>query len=214
MCIKRRKKLDWKATIDIAIEICAALKHAHDIGVIHRDLKPANIILTQNDHVKLGRLWYRQDLWRWRANAIRFGPWHGGLHGPNRPPARVSRSHRSLRAGSLMYAMLTGRPPFSGKSTTEVIESLKRDRPVPLDIITELPEELTDLVHQLLEKDPADRPPTASAVMNRLKSMRAGLHRARPSSRKNLRRKWRATPAPDPIPIHPESSQAAITRPM
>jgi serine/threonine-protein kinase len=77
-----------------------------------------------------------------------------------------------------MYTMLTGRPPFTGKSVTEVIESLKRDRPVPLDLINpELPEALVELVHQLLEKDPADRPPTALAVMNRLKAMRAGLQR-------------------------------------
>ena len=178
--IKRRKKLDWKATIDISIEICSALKHAHDIGVIHRDLKPANIILTKNDHVKLVDF----------GIAKIFGDGEQTLFGSvlgtadYMAPEQTTSSGITVRTdlyalGSLMYAMLTGRPPFSGKSTTEVIESLKRDRPVPLDIINpELPEALTDLVHQLLEKDPADRPPTALAVMNRLKAMRAGLQRA------------------------------------
>jgi serine/threonine-protein kinase len=61
-----------------------------------------------------------------------------------------------------------------------VIQSLTGDRPVPLDLVNpDLPGELVDLVHHLLEKDPADRPPTALAVMNRLKAMRVGLERAR-----------------------------------
>ncbi len=178
--IKREKKIDWRATIDIAIEICAALKHAHDIGVIHRDLKPANIILTQNDNVKLVDF----------GIAKIFGDGEQTLFGSvlgtadYMAPEQITSSGITVRTdlyalGSLMYAMLTGRPPFRGKSTTEVMESLKHDRPVPLDIVNpELPEALTDLVHQLLEKDPADRPPTALAVMNRLKAMRAGLQRA------------------------------------
>ena len=75
-----------------------------------------------------------------------------------------------------MYAMLAGRPPFKGKNITEVIEALKRDQPIPLDVINpDLPEAVVDVVHDLLQKDPADRPPTALAVMNRLKAMRAGL---------------------------------------
>jgi serine/threonine-protein kinase len=77
-----------------------------------------------------------------------------------------------------MYAMLTGRPPFTGKSITQVIDSLRRNRPVPLDLVEpDLPPDLVALVHQLLEKNPQDRPPTSLAVMNRLKSMRAGLQR-------------------------------------
>ena len=51
--IRREKRLGWMLTLDIAIQICAALKHAHDFGVIHRDLKPANLIMTHDDKVKL-----------------------------------------------------------------------------------------------------------------------------------------------------------------
>ncbi|MEM7315411.1 MAG: serine/threonine-protein kinase, partial [Planctomycetota bacterium] len=51
--IRTEKRLAWMRTLDIAIQICSALKHAHDIGVIHRDLKPANLIIEQDDTVKL-----------------------------------------------------------------------------------------------------------------------------------------------------------------
>lgn len=181
--IKRLRKIDWRATLDIAIQVCLALKHAHDIGVIHRDLKPANLVLTQNDQVKLVDF----------GIAKIFGAGNQTLAGSllgtadYMAPEQASGAGITVRTdlyaiGGLMYTMLTGRPPFGGKSTTAVIDSLIRDRPLPLDIINpELPEALVELVHQLLEKDPADRPPTALAVMNRLKALRVGLERSQTS---------------------------------
>ena len=78
--------------------------------------------------------------------------------------------------GSVMYAMLVGRPPFRGKSVTAVITQLRDEAPVPLDAINlDLPDALVHLVHDLLAKDPDDRPPTALAMTKRLRAMRAGL---------------------------------------
>ncbi|WP_372719000.1 serine/threonine-protein kinase [Novipirellula sp.] len=177
--IRRQKRIHWQPAIDIAIEICGALKHAHDFGVIHRDLKPANLILSTSGNVKLVDFGI--------AKLFGFGEQTlaGSILGTAdyMAPEQADSSGVSVRTdlyalGSVLYAMLIGRPPFPGKRTTEVIEALRRDRPVPLELIdSELPEALCELVHQLLEKDPADRPPTALSVMNRLKAMRAGLLR-------------------------------------
>lgn len=177
--IRREKKLNWRVVIDVSIQICSALKHAHDIGVIHRDLKPANLILTNDDTVKL------VDFGIVKVFGISEHTAPGAVLGTAdyMPPEQATGTATTQRTdlyalGCVMYAALTGRPPFTGKSVTEVIEALKRDRPVPLDLINpDLPEALVELVHQLLEKDPAKRPPTALAVMNRLKAMRAGLQR-------------------------------------
>jgi serine/threonine-protein kinase len=177
--IRREKKIGWSPALEIAIEVCAALKHAHDFGIIHRDLKPANLLLSATGGVKLVDF----------GIAKIFGDGELTLAGSVlgtadfMAPEQATGSGVSVRTdlyalGSVMYAMLAGRPPFRGKSVTEVIASLKRDRPVPLDLIDpNLPEAIVDVVHQLLEKDPARRPPTALAVMNRLKAMRAGLQK-------------------------------------
>ena len=177
--IRAVKRLGHMATIDISIQICSALKHAHDLGVIHRDLKPANLILTVNDTVKLVDFGI--------AKLFGFGEQTiaGSVLGtadymaPEQASGDGVTARTDLYAlGSVMYAMLAGRPPFKGKRITDVIDSLKREKPVPLDlIIPELPEALVELVHELLSKKPKDRPPTALAVMNRLKAMRAGLLR-------------------------------------
>jgi serine/threonine-protein kinase len=177
--IRREKAMDWRATLDIAIQICAALKHAHDIGVIHRDLKPANLILTKDGSVKLVDFGIAKIFGDGEETVVGSVLGTADYMAPEQADSSGVTHRTDLYAlGSLMYAMLTGRPPFSGKKITEVIESLKRDRPVPLDLVNpELPEALVELIHQLLEKDQADRPPTALAVMNRLKAMRAGLQR-------------------------------------
>ncbi len=177
--IGREKKLDWRPTLDIAIQICSALKHAHDIGVIHRDLKPANLLLTHDDTVKLVDFGIAKIFGDGEQTVAGSVLGTADYMAPEQASSEGITARTDLYAlGSVMYAMLTGRPPFTGKKITDVIESLKRDRPVPLDLVNpDLPEALVELIHELLEKDPKDRPPTALAVMNRLKAMRAGLQR-------------------------------------
>lgn len=211
--IRREKKLDWRSTIDIAIQMCSALKHAHDIGVFHRDLKPANLLLTADDTLKIVDFGIAKDY---------FGE-HQTLDGavlgtadymaPEQATGSGCTVQTDLYAmGSVMYAMLTGRPPFTGKTITSVIESLRRDRPVPLDLVDpELPIALVELVHELLEKDAKDRPPTTLAVMNRLKAMRAGLQREQTAVIDGLPTRSSSTPVSHDTDIVEENSSSAAT---
>src|SRR6056297_2614318 len=172
--IRRLHKIDWRAAIEIAIQICAALKHAHDIGVTHRDLKPANLIMTADETVKLVDFGipknYFDDAEETLPVSVLGTPDYMAPEQATGGPITPRTDLYSL--GSVLYAMLVGRAPFKGKNSTEVILALRNDRPVPLDMIdASLPESLVDLVHQLLEKEPDQRPPTALAVMNRLKAI-------------------------------------------
>ena len=175
--IRREKRLEWLPTIDIAIQICAALKHAHDFGVIHRDLKPANLIMTEGEQVKLVDFGVAKIFGSGEHTAVGSVMGTADYMAPEQADGSGVTVRTDLYAlGSVMYAMLTGRPPFTGKKITEVIDSLRRKKPVPLEmVIPDLPDDVVALVHQLLSKSPDDRPPTALAVMNRLKAMRAGL---------------------------------------
>ncbi|NND98284.1 MAG: serine/threonine protein kinase [Pirellulaceae bacterium] len=177
--IRREKRMDWMAVIEIAIQICAALKHAHDLGVIHRDLKPANLLLTANDGVKLVDFGIAKLFGYGEQTAAGSILGTADYMAPEQASNSGITSRTDLYAlGSVMYAMLAGRPPFKGKRITDVIVALERDKPAPLEMFNlEIPEALVELVHEMLEKDPKDRPPTALAVMNRLKAMQAGLMR-------------------------------------
>ena len=184
--IRREKKLSWTTVLDIAIQVCGALKHAHDIGVIHRDLKPANLVLTSGDQVKVVDFGIAKIFGR-EHTAVGSVMGTADYMAPEQAIGSGITARTDLYSlGCVMYAMICGKPPFRGKNITEVIEKLRTKDPVPLDLVDpELPDDVVQIVHELLSKLPTDRPPTALAVMNRLKAMRAGLHKMGTVTREN-----------------------------
>ena len=182
--LRREKRLPWPFVLEMAIDICAALKHAHDFGAIHRDLKPANLLIDRNGVVKLvdfgvAKLFGSQD-----QTAVGSILGTADYMAPEQAAGLPVTPRTDLYAlGNVLYACFTGRPPFAGRSLTEVLQALKNEEPIRVDaIVPDLPPEIAELVHDLMEKRHEDRPPTALAVMNRLKAIRAGLNHTATSS--------------------------------
>ena len=156
---QKGKKDRTRKCIDTAIEICTALKHAHDVGVIHRDLKPANLLINSDQNVKLVDFGIAKIFGDGQQTVV--GSMLGTLD--YMAPEQVDSSSITVRTdlyavGSVMYAMLTGRPPFRGKNATQV-HMLKNQPLARLDLIDpDLPEPLIELVHELLEKEASNRP--------------------------------------------------------
>ena len=180
--IRREKKLGWAAAVDIAIQIASALKHAHDIGVFHRDLKPANLLVDKTGSVKLVDFGISKIFGR-ELTAVGSIMGTADYMAPEQATGGPTTARTDLFAlGLVLYSMLCGKPPFRGKNVTEVIAALTQQEPVPLELIDpHLPEDIVQLVNDLLEKQPEDRPPTALVVLNRLKAMKAGLEQSRAS---------------------------------
>jgi serine/threonine protein kinase len=177
--LRRERRLAWPPMLDMAIEICAALKHAHDFGVIHRDLKPANLLFDPQGNVKLvdfgiAKLFGHND--QTAAGSV-LGT--ADFMAPEQAGDGSITPRTDLYAlGNVLYACFAGRPPFAGRTLTQVIDSLRQESPPRIDLFApDLPEEIAELIHDLLKKRPEDRPPTALAVMNRMKAIRAGLNR-------------------------------------
>ncbi len=177
--LKREKRLPWATVLDMAIEICGALKYAHNFGIIHRDLKPANLLINKEGRMKLvdfGIVKMFGNTEQTAAGAVLgtadfMAPEQAG-DGPITPATDL------YALGNVMYACLAGRSPFSGRSMTKIIESLRSEQPVSLELVVpDLPTDIVAMVHDLLQKEPQDRPPTALAAMNRMKAMRLGLEK-------------------------------------
>ena len=51
--IEEKGELDWKEAVNISIQICLAIKHAHENNIVHRDIKPHNILFTKEGMIKV-----------------------------------------------------------------------------------------------------------------------------------------------------------------
>lgn len=171
--LRREKRIDWKMVVEISIQICSALKAAHDAGIIHRDLKPSNLMLKEDGTIKLADFGVAQLFATEKLTVT------GGIIGtaeymsPEQAEGkRVSRQSDLYSLGAVMYVMLTGKPPFSGKTMLAIIQKQKFGQfDKPSRYVDDLPVWLEEIVCQLLEKDPQKRYPDAYVLSRRLQEV-------------------------------------------
>jgi eukaryotic-like serine/threonine-protein kinase len=172
-------RVPWKEVLDAALQICPALKHAHDHGVIHRDLKPPNLMRTPAGTIKL------TDFGIAKVFAGRQLTTTGGVVGtaeylsPEQASGKPATKRSDLYSlGAVLYMLLTGRTPFSGVTTAELLHKHLYARfEHPQKLVPEIPHELDNIICQLLEKDPARRPPDSLVLHRQLDSLRRKMER-------------------------------------
>jgi len=172
-CIRSNRRLPWEQSVDIAIQICSALKTAHATGVVHRDLKPSNLLISDDGVVKLTDFGVAQVFAAQRLTVT------GGIIGtaeymsPEQAQGRrCTRTSDLYSLGAVLYVMLTGRPPFTGKNIVDIIQQHSTamfDRPSLY--AADIPKILEDVVCQLLKKVPDERYSDAHVVSLRLKEV-------------------------------------------
>ncbi len=179
--LRSGRRFTWRETVAAALEVVRALKSAHDHGVIHRDLKPANLLLV--DEPVDGGTIKLADF----GIARLFGDGGSTLAGtvvgtadymaPEQAAGRQVDHRADLYSlGLVMFAMMTGRPPFSGGEVATVLDRQVREPPPRLAArVADVPAELDALVDRLLAKDAARRPASALAVGRALEAI-ASLH--------------------------------------
>jgi serine/threonine protein kinase len=167
--------LDWRVAFRVAIHLARALDYAHGQGIIHRNITPRNVLVQQADkETKLGDLMLAKALEGTLAEQItRPGEILGDLRymAPERTRGTVDVDGRSdlYSLGALMYALLTGRPPFDGTTLVEKIASIRNDAPVPpRKFQMSIPGQCEGIVLKLLAKRPEERYQTAAELLQEL----------------------------------------------
>jgi serine/threonine-protein kinase len=153
-------------------DVAQALDHAHKRGVIHRDLKPQNILLDGDGHGYLADFGVAKLLES--SSAVRTAT-GGTLGTPNYMSPEQARG-LALTPASDLYALgvicfqwLTGALPFDADTPHAVL--LKHiQEPLPDEPLSRLPKPVAQILSKALAKDPAERYPTARALIDALRS--------------------------------------------
>lgn len=159
--------------VDVAAQVCAALAAAHAAGVVHRDIKPSNVLRTPAGVVKVVDFGIATVTGAAGGTLTETATVVGtsDYMAPERATGQAADARSDLYSvGCLLYAMLTGAPPFRGDDPVAVLYQHQHAPVRPVGEVRDgVPGALVDLVGELLAKDPADRPASAADVAARLR---------------------------------------------
>jgi eukaryotic-like serine/threonine-protein kinase len=169
--------------LEIAVPIADALAAAHERGVVHRDLKPANVMLSDEGRVKIldfglakrvGSLSGAESAAPTETRTA-FAAIVGTI--PYMSPEQLRGQRVDSRAdifsfGVMLYEMSTGERPFRGGSPADLMSSILREDPPPLDMTRPgFPPPFVRLVARCLEKDPRRRIQSATDLRHQLQDL-------------------------------------------
>jgi serine/threonine-protein kinase len=161
--IKNNPNLGQAAIIDIVKQICDALQHAHENGIVHRDVKPQNILIDPNQRVKLTDFGIAFEAAT--GTISNSDTVLGSVHyiSPEQAKGETPGAQSDIYSlGVVLYEMLTGQLPFTGDSAVAVaLKHIQEQAPVPSEVKPDIPKYLERVVIKAMEKDPEARYQTA-----------------------------------------------------
>ena len=176
-----RGPLSVRETVTILKDVVRALAFAHGRGIIHRDIKPDNVLLAAGAAVvtdfgvakALSASRQQQGVRNSAPTMTGVGTSLGtpAYMAPEQAAADPSTDHRAdlYALGIVAYEMLTGAPPFHGRTPQALLAAQLSEIPAPLTSRRyDVSVPLSTLVMQCLEKEPSKRPKTANDVLRAL----------------------------------------------
>jgi photosystem II stability/assembly factor-like uncharacterized protein len=169
--------------------IARGIHAAHRRGVIHRDLKPANVLMTADGVPKITDFGIARRMDdpadRTRTGLVMGTP---AYMAPEQAEGRkgVGPAADIWAVGAILYEMLTGRPPFTGETSLDLLRRVASENPQrPSRVRPGVPPALEAVCLKCLQRDPAARYPTAEAVADDL-----ARYRSEPVAAEKPRRRW------------------------
>ncbi len=184
-----------RTAAEICRKLAGAVEFAHQRGVLHRDLKPGNVMFDLHDEPIITDFGLAKSLHddsqQTRTGAVLGTPSYMAPEQASGDGKLVTTAIDVYGLGAVLYAMLTGRAPFEGSSSLQVIRKVEQDPPLaPRELQPEIPRDIEMICLKCLQKRPSDRYASARELQQDLQRfLRFEPVLARPIS--TLERGWR-----------------------
>jgi serine/threonine protein kinase/predicted negative regulator of RcsB-dependent stress response len=206
LLIHREGPLAINHALRITEQMCAALQAAHDAGVIHRDLKPENILLVgpSNARTPSGNgaqppaeavaaapdLVKVLDFGIAKSDEIDDSPRIGkrltrpgvAMGTPEYMAPEQAAGHPAdprsdiYAAGSILYEMLTGVPPYDGDNVMEILHKKANEPPRPIvELRPDVPAPVVALVERAMARNPGERPQSMAELARQIREVEIAL---------------------------------------
>jgi serine/threonine-protein kinase len=181
--INRERPMPIETVITILTEISSALAYAHEMGIVHRDIKPENVMFFHGSAVvldfgigkALSAATHAAEETTGRITQRGMSLGTPTYISPEQAVGDPDLDHRAdiYSLGVMAYEMVTGHPPFAGKSAQQVMAAHANQAPEPIGKRrSDSPPALTQIVMKCLAKAPSERPQQASEIVAALKDPR------------------------------------------
>jgi serine/threonine protein kinase len=186
----REGQIDAAEIAEIGQRVSSALVAAHAAGIVHRDIKPENIMITPEGYIKvldfgLAKLPELQSERLANGNSTLSlalsepGIMMGTVSYMSPEQTRginVDARTDVWSLGVVLYEMISGKQPFAGATTSDVIAAILKQDLEPLNEVTDrVSPELIEIVHKALKKNPAERFESVVEMHQALKAVKASL---------------------------------------
>lgn len=170
--------VEFNLALDVLIQVSKGLEIVHKKGIIHRDIKPANLFKTTSGYIKILDFGIAKWLDDPGGAETKTNQFVGSLIYTPPEVFKKSVSNEALDIYSLgitVMTIITGEQPFDGSTTYEVLDQIQNTQArFPLKVKNLLPQDFVDLIYQMVEKDPRDRPKSMQEVYQRASEIKLG----------------------------------------
>ncbi len=164
--------------IDLLIAVARAIHHAHERGYVHRDLKPANVLIDREGRPRLTDFGLAKRVegttQLTQEGAILGTPFYMAPELATGRPEAVGPATDVFALGVILYELTTGQLPFVAESTFELYRQIVELAPEPFASHAVMEPLLEQVCFRALEKEPAQRYPSAAALADDLEAWRRG----------------------------------------